>query len=109
MAWISASWQYILSSLSVVGEGKTLGVLVAAAPVWPPSLLAEGAAPLARAWVVVKSTIRILSASGAGSRHGGVSSRAMVVVSWAASLFHRCAVSCSTLGCQAWHALIAPP
>jgi hypothetical protein len=58
-----------------VGGGKALGVLVAVAPVWPPSWLAEGAAPLARAWVAVMSTIRILSTSGVGSRHIGSSGR----------------------------------
>jgi hypothetical protein len=51
MPWISASWRYILSTPSAMGEGKALGVLVTAASVWPPSRLAEGATPLARAWV----------------------------------------------------------
>jgi hypothetical protein len=84
MASITSSWRYILSTPSMVGEGKASGVLVAAASVWPPSRLAEGAAPLARAWVVVKSTIRILSAAA--------------VVCLPASLFRRYIISYSALG-----------
>jgi hypothetical protein len=37
MAWISASWWYILSTLLAVSGGEVLGGLVAAALVWPPS------------------------------------------------------------------------
>jgi hypothetical protein len=47
MVWICANWWYILSTPSTVGEGKALEVLVTAAPVWPPSRLAEGATSLA--------------------------------------------------------------
>jgi hypothetical protein len=47
IAWISTSWRYIMSSTSVVDEGKALRVLVVVALVWPSSCLAEGAAPLA--------------------------------------------------------------
>jgi hypothetical protein len=95
MALISASWRYILSTPLVVGEGKALRVLVTVVLFWPPSRLAEGATPLARAWVVVQSTVRILSASGAGS-----SGRAATIVFVPMSLFRHCAVSCSALGCQ---------
>jgi hypothetical protein len=35
IAWISASWWYILSTTSVVGEGMVLRVLVVVASVWP--------------------------------------------------------------------------
>jgi hypothetical protein len=33
MKWISASWRYIMSTLLVVGGGKELGVMAAAASV----------------------------------------------------------------------------
>jgi hypothetical protein len=66
MAWISANWRYILSSLSVVSRGEVLRGLAVAASVWPPSQLAEGATSLARGWVELKSTIRILSTSSVG-------------------------------------------
>jgi hypothetical protein len=36
LAWISASWWYILSTTSMVGEGTALRVLVVVASVWPP-------------------------------------------------------------------------
>jgi hypothetical protein len=47
MAWITASWLYILSATSVVGGGEAFGCLATAASVWPPSWLAVGDIPLA--------------------------------------------------------------
>jgi hypothetical protein len=101
MVCIFASWWYILSTPSVVDEGKALEVLVAAASVWPPSWLAEGAAPLAQAWVPMKSTIRILSTLGEGSCHDGLSGRATAILCLPVRLFYRYVVSCLVLGCQA--------
>jgi hypothetical protein len=79
MAWISANWWYNLSNLSVEGGDSVLRGLTAAASVWPPSLPVEGVAPLAYAWVAVRSTIRIPSASSMGSCHGGSCGWATVV------------------------------
>jgi hypothetical protein len=42
MAWISASWWYILSTLLAVSGGEVLGGLVATALVWPPLMTGEG-------------------------------------------------------------------
>jgi hypothetical protein len=64
--------------------------------------LAEGAAALAQDWVAVKSTIRILSFSSVGSCLSDSSGRVAAIIYLLVSLFHRCAVSCSALGCQAW-------
>jgi hypothetical protein len=87
-----------MSTLLVVGGGKELGVMDAAASVWPTSWLVEGAAPLARAKVVVKFTIRILSTSSTGSCHDGSCGQAAAVVCLLTSLFRRCTISCSALG-----------
>jgi hypothetical protein len=57
MAWISASWRYILSTPLAMGGGEVLMGLPAATLVRPPSWLAEGVTPLARAWVELKNTI----------------------------------------------------
>jgi hypothetical protein len=70
MVWISASWQYTLSTSSAVGAGEAFKGSAAVASVKPPSRLAEEATPFPRAWVEAKSTIRILSSSSAGSCHG---------------------------------------
>jgi hypothetical protein len=91
MVWISANWQYILSTPSMVNGGEVLRGLAAAASVWPPSRLVEGATSLARAWVEAKSTIRILSALSVGLCRGVVCGLATVVTCLPVSLLHHCA------------------
>jgi hypothetical protein len=49
MAWISASWHYILSNPLVVSGGEVLRVFTTVASVWSPSRLTGGATSLARA------------------------------------------------------------
>jgi hypothetical protein len=49
MAWISASWRYILSTLFVVGRGEAFEGLAATASAQPSLWLAVGATPLASA------------------------------------------------------------
>jgi hypothetical protein len=102
MAWISASWQYNLSTPSAVGGAEVFKGLVTAASVWPPSRLVEGATLLAQVWVEAKSTIRILSTSFSCSCHDDSSGCAGVVACLPVSLLCHCVASCSTLGYRAW-------
>jgi hypothetical protein len=57
---------------------------------------------------VVRSTTRIISVSGAGSRRGVSSGRAATVVFLPVSLFRCYVISCSALGCQAWACIHCP-
>jgi hypothetical protein len=99
MLWISASWWYILYIQLAVSRGEVLGGLATAASVYPPSRLVEGATSLARAWVEAKSTIRILSASSAGSCRGDMRGWATVAACLPTTLLHHCLDTCSVLGC----------
>jgi hypothetical protein len=83
---ISASWRYNLSIPSIVGGGEAFGGLATAAFGLDPLWLSEGAATLAQAWVVVKSTIMILSASSTGSCHSGSCGWVVAVACLPASL-----------------------
>jgi hypothetical protein len=81
MEMISPGWQCNLSTLLVEGGGNVSRSVATAAMFWhalaqaghwPPSWLVVGATSLARARVAVRSTVRILSASGVGLCHGGL-------------------------------------
>jgi hypothetical protein len=67
MAWISASWQYILSTPLAVSEGGALGDLAAVTSVWASSQLTGVANSMASAWVEAMSTIRSPTAPSVGS------------------------------------------
>jgi hypothetical protein len=109
MAWIYASWWYILSTLSAVSRGEALKGLAVAASVWHPSWLAGGSTSLARALVEANSTIKILSTLSAGSCHGGVCDGTVVAACLPVSLLRRGDASGSTLVCRARACTCHPP
>jgi hypothetical protein len=103
MVMISPSWRCNPSTLSVEGGGNVSRSMAAVATFWL-ALVKAGHWPLsrlvvARAWVAVRSTIRILSSTGVGLCCGGSNAWAAVTVCLSVSLLHCCATSHSVLAC----------